>query len=141
VSTTARPASPAAASARRLSLLAAISGLYDIALGVGLLAGRGLLVQAFGVAPPVPAIHADLNGLFALAIGAGYLPAWRRPLEWRAYLWVMGPGLKGAGALLFVADHFLRHSPAAFLIFAACDGTLAVLTAWALLAGRGRTAA
>jgi hypothetical protein len=135
VSTTARPASPAAP-ARLLSFLAAISGLYDIALGIALLAGRDLLAQAFGVPAPVPAIHADLNGLFALAIGAGYLPAWRRPLEWRAYLWVMGPWLKGAGALLFVADHFLRHSPPAFLLFAACDGTLAAVTAWALIRAR-----
>ena len=45
----------------------------------------------------------------------------------------MGPLLKGAGALAFVADHVLRHSPPAFLLFAASDGALALLTLWALL--------
>lgn len=129
----ARPADPTAL----LSAIAAISGLYDIALGLGLLAARGLLAQLFGVPAPVPAIHADLNGLFALAIGAGYAFAWKRPAQWRGYLWVMGPFLKGAGAALFVADHFMRGSPAAFLVFAVCDGTLAVVTAWALVRTKG----
>ena len=110
--------------------------MYDSLLGIGLLAGRGLLVEWFGVAAPVPAIHADLNGLFALAIAAGYSLPYRDPDRYRAYLWVMGPGLKGAGAVLFVLDHFLRGSPASFLIFAIGDGTLAVLTLWALLSSR-----
>ena len=45
----------------------------------------------------------------------------------------MGPVLKGAGAALFVLDHFMRGSPDLFLLFAASDGTLAALTLWALL--------
>jgi len=113
--------------------VAAVSGLYDIGLAAALLLGRSWLVRAFGVPPPVPAVHADLNGLFALAVGVGYILPYRRPDAWRAYLWLMGPFLKGLGALLFVADHWLRGSPAAFLLFAACDGALALWTTWALV--------
>ena len=110
-----------------------MSAVYDSLLGVGLLAGRDLLVQWFGLPPPMPAIHADLNGLFALAIGAGYLLPYRDPDRYRGYLGIMGPVLKGAGALLFVADYLLRGSPASFLMFAAADGTLALVTLWGLL--------
>ena len=119
-----------------LRTIALVSLVYDALLGIGLLAGRSLLVEWFGVATPVPAIHADLNGLFALAIAAGYVLPYRDPDRYRAYLWVMGPGLKGAGAALFVLDHFLRGSPASFLIFAIGDGTLAAATLWALLKSR-----
>jgi hypothetical protein len=119
-----------------LRTIALVSLVYDALLGIGLLAGRSLLVEWFGVAAPVPAIHADLNGLFALAIAAGYGLPYRDPDRYRAYLWVMGPGLKGAGAALFVLDHFLRGSPASFLIFAIGDGTLAAATLWALLKSR-----
>ena len=49
------------------------------------------------------------------------------------YMWVMGPCLKGGGALLFTLDYLFRGSPASFLLFAASDGTLALLTLWALL--------
>jgi len=51
---------------------------------------------------------------------------------------VMGPLLKGAGALAFVLDHVMRDSPRSFLLFAASDGALAVWTLWALLATRRR---
>ena len=101
-----------------------------------MLVGRPLLAQVFGVPGPVPPIHADLNGIFLLAIAAGYLIPYREPqsIGGRAYLWVMGPLLKGAGALAFVLDHVLRQSPRSFLLFAASDGTLALLTLWALAA-------
>jgi hypothetical protein len=56
-------------------------------------------------------------------------------------MWVMGPGLKGAGAAAFILDYVLRHSPASFLLFAVCDGTLAVLTFAALVDGRRSTPA
>jgi hypothetical protein len=125
-------AAPPGRSARLLSIVAAVSGLYDIGLAAALLLARPWLVRAFGLPPPVPAIHADLNGLFALAIGVGYVLPYRRPDTWRAYLWLMGPFLKGLGAALFVADYLLRGSPASFLLFAAGDGTLAVWTLWAL---------
>jgi hypothetical protein len=58
---------------------------------------------------------------------------WRDPVRYRGYLWVMGPVLKGAGATAFVVDHVLRGSPRSFLLFAASDGTLALLTLWALI--------
>jgi hypothetical protein len=48
-------------------------------------------------------------------------------------MWVMGPGLKGAGAVIFVLDYAYRGSPASFLLFAASDGALALLTLYALL--------
>ena len=121
---------------RRLQTVAAVSGIYDALVGVTMLVGRPLLAQVFGVPGPVPPIHADLNGIFLLAIAAGYLIPYREPqsIGGRAYLWVMGPLLKGAGALAFVLDHVLRQSPRSFLLFAASDGTLALLTLWALAA-------
>lgn len=119
-----------------LRLVAAISGVYDGLLGIGLLGARPWLVSWFGLAAPAPPIHADLNGLFALAIGAGYLLPWRDPERYRGYLWVMGPWLKGMGAAWFVGDVVLRGSPASYLVFAVCDGSLAVLTLWALVVSR-----
>ena len=119
-----------------LRLIAAVSGVYDVLLGVGLLCARPALMQLFGMPAPVPPIHADLNGLFALAIGVGYVLPYRDPDRYRGYLWVMGPALKGLGAAWFVGDVLLRGSPTSFLLFAACDGTLAAVTAWALVATR-----
>jgi hypothetical protein len=118
---------------RRLTIVAAVSGIYDLTVGVALVAGRDLLARLFGVPHPVPAIHADLNGLFLLAIAAGYILPYRNPQKYRGYLWVMGPLLKGAGAATFVLDYVFRGSPASYLIFAFGDGTLALLTLWALL--------
>ena len=45
----------------------------------------------------------------------------------------MGPLLKGGGALIFVLDYLFRGSPIAFLLFAASDGLLAVVTFAALV--------
>jgi hypothetical protein len=123
---------------RALVVVSAVSGVYDIALGLALLAGRGLLVSLFRVQAPSPPIHADLNGLFLLAVGIGYVLPYRRPDLYRGYLWVMGPFLKGIGCLAFVADHFIRHSPPAFLLFAAADGTLALITFCVLWITRDR---
>jgi hypothetical protein len=122
-----------------LRLVAALSAVYDFLIGAALLAGRPLLVQLFGLPAPVPPIHADLNGLFAVAVAVGYVLPYREPERYRAYLWVMGPGLKGAGALLFVLDYLLRGSPPSFLLFAVGDGSLAVLTLWALVRTRRRS--
>ena len=116
-----------------LSLIAAISGLYDIVVGALLLLAPGTLASAFGVPAANPRIFSDLNALFLLAVGAGYYLPWREPERYRGYMWVMGPMLKGAGAALFIADYLLRGSPASFLIFAASDGTLALVTLYALL--------
>ena len=116
-----------------LRAIAAVSGLYDILAGVLMIFARPLLSALFAAPPPIPVIHADLNGLFLLAVGAGYWLPWRDPERYRGYLWVMGPGLKGAGAALFVLDHFLRGSPASYLVFALTDGALALATLWALV--------
>ena len=116
-----------------LRRIAAVSAAYDFLIGAALLMGRPLLVQWFAVPAPVPPIFADLNGLFALAIAAGYLLPYRDPVRYRAYLWLMGPCLKGAGSILFILDYLYRGSPASFLLFAAGDGSLALLTLWALL--------
>ena len=115
--------------------VAAVSGIYDATVGVVLLAGRPLLSHLFAVPLPEPAIHADLNGVFLLAVAVGYVIPYREPgsAGGRAYLWVMGPFLKGLGAVAFVADHVVRHSPTSFLLFAASDGALALLTLLALI--------
>ena len=120
---------------RRLQIVAAVSAIYDALVGVLMLLGRPLLAQLFSVRLPEPPIHADLNGVFLLSIAAGYLITYRDPDSsgGRAYMWVMGPALKGAGALAFVADYVLRGSPRSFLLFAVSDGTLALITLWALL--------
>ncbi|MCX6549732.1 MAG: hypothetical protein NTY02_01790 [Acidobacteria bacterium] len=129
-----RATSPGALSspARALRAVALASGVYDALIGIAMLLGRDVLVAWFGVAPPAPPIHADLNGVFALAIAAGYALPYRDPARYRAYLWLMGPCLKGAGTALFLADYCLRGSPASYLLFAAGDGTLALVTLWAL---------
>jgi hypothetical protein len=123
----------------RCKVVAAVSGIYDAIVGVTMLAGRPLLASVFNVALPEPPIHADLNGIFLLAVAAGYLIPYREPESsgGRAYLWAMGPLLKGAGAATFVIDHFVRGSPPAFLLFAVSDGVLAAVTLWALLTTRG----
>ena len=119
----------------RCRTIAAVSGVYDALVGVLILAGRPLLVQWFSVPPPTPPIHADLNGVFLLSIAAGYLIPFRNPASssGRAYLWIMGLALKGAGAAAFVLDYLFRQSPRSFLLFALSDGTLALLTLAALL--------
>jgi hypothetical protein len=116
-----------------LSIVAGISGLYDFVVGALLFLAPGTLAAWFGVPPASPRIFSDLNALFLMSIGIGYYLPWREPERYRGYLWVMGPVLKGAGALAFILDYLYRGSPATFLLFAASDGTLALLTLFALL--------
>ena len=116
-----------------LSSVAAISGLYDIVVGAFLLLAPGVMAAMFGVTLPHPRIFSDLNGIFLLAVGIGYYLPWREPERYRGYMWVMGPLLKGAGAFAFILDYLYRGSPPSFLLFAASDGTLALLTLYALL--------
>jgi hypothetical protein len=120
--------------------VAAVSGVYDAAVGLFLLVAAAQFASLFGVPPAQPRIFSDLNGLFLLAVGAGYYWPYRDPRGARWYLWVMGPGLKGAGALAFLADYVIRHSPTSFLLFAASDGTLAILTLAALVGSRNTPA-
>lgn len=116
--------------------IAAVSGVYDAAIGLALLFAADAFAALFGVDPAHPRIFSDLNGIFLVAIGIGYWWPWRDPAGARWYLWVMGPGLKGAGAAAFLLDYAIRHSPRSFLLFAASDGTLAILTLAALAASR-----
>ena len=89
--------------------------------------------------PANPPIFSDLNAIFLMAVGIGYALPWRDPERYRGYLWVMGPVLKGAGAAAFLLDYFLRGSPRSFLLFAASDGVLALLTlGWPLRARPSR---
>jgi hypothetical protein len=114
--------------AHALSVIAAISGLYDIVVGACLLFLRPQLAAWMSAPLPVPPIHAELNALFLIAVGIGYWLPYREPDRYRGYLWVMGPVLKGAGAVTFVLDYLVRESPAGYLLFAASDGTLALIT-------------
>ena len=116
-----------------VSRVAVISGLYDLVVGAFLLFAADSLTSLFGVSAASPRIFSDLNAIFLIAIGVGYYFPWRAPDRYRGYMWVMGPGLKGAGAATFILDYALRGSPASFLLFAASDGALAMLTLWALL--------
>ena len=116
-----------------LSAIAAISGLYDLFVGAFLLFAAGQMAALFGVQPANPPIYSDLNALFLIAVGVGYALPWRDPMRYRGYLWVMGPLLKGAGAAAFLLHYFLGSAPRAFLLFAASDGALALLTLAALL--------
>ena len=116
-----------------LSVVARISLVYDLAVGIVMLAATGVLASVFGVAPPVPILFAKLLGIFLICVALGYAAPARDPWTHRAYLWIFGPGLKGAGAIAFIADYAINHSPRAFLLFAASDGTLAALTLWGLL--------
>lgn len=113
--------------------IAAISGIYDAAVGLFLLIAADRFAALFGVAPAQPPIFSDLNGLFLLCVGAGYYWPYRDPIGARWYLWIMGVLLKSAGALTFLLDYYFRHSPTSFLLFAASDGTLALLTLVALM--------
>ena len=119
-----------------LRALALVSGVYDLLIGLPLLLAPALVASLFGAPAPAPVVNAQLNGLFTIALGAGYFWAAGDVGARRGYLWTAGVFTKGAGALLFVADHFLHGSPASFLLFAATDGTLALLTL-ALLLRRG----
>lgn len=121
-----------------LAAVAAFSAVYDGALGIVMLFAAPWFAGTFGVAPAVPPVQANLNGLFLLAVAVGYWMPYRDPDRYRGYMWVMGPLLKGGGAALFLFDYVVRHSPESFLLFAASDGVLALVTLWALRATDGR---
>jgi hypothetical protein len=110
-----------------LRAVAVVSGIYDVVIGAGMLVAAADLARLFGLPAPDPPVLADTNGLFLVAIGVGYLLPLRDPVRWRAYLWLMGPALKGGGALLFLRDYWMRGSPMALLIFALAVWTLVAL--------------
>jgi len=111
-----------------LKTLAVVSGLYDLALALPMLFAAPAMARWFGAPAPVPLLNAQLNGVFTLTLAAGYFWAAADPEARRGYFWVAGVLAKGLGALLFVGDHFTQGSPALFLLFAATDGGLALLT-------------
>lgn len=117
----------------KLRPIAAISGIYDAAIGLFLLLAADRFAAVFGVSPARPPIFSDLNGLFLLCVAAGYYWPYRDPIGARWYLWLMNVVLKGAGALTFLLDYYFRQSPTSFLLFAASDGTIALVTLVALL--------
>ncbi len=115
-----------------LRTLALVSAVYDLLLGLPMLFAPTLVAVRFGAGVPAPVVNAQLNGVFALALALGYLWAARDLAARRGYLWVAGVFAKGLGATVFVLDHFVHGSPSTFLLFAATDGTLAVVTLVAL---------
>jgi hypothetical protein len=116
-----------------LRTLAWLGGFYDLALSIPMLLAPELTARLFGAPQPVPVLNAQLNGLFTLTLALGYFWCALDVEVRRGYLWVAGVFVKIAGAALFIGDHFLRGSPTSFLLFAATDGTIGVLTLVALL--------
>lgn len=116
-----------------LSVVAGISFFYDLTVGIVMLAATGMLASVFHVALPSPILFAKLLGIFLICVGLGYAAPWRDPAGHRLYLWIFGPLLKGAGAVAFATDYFVNTSPRSFLLFAASDGALALLTLWGLI--------
>jgi hypothetical protein len=116
-----------------LSAIALVSGLGDLFAGAFLFFAPEHLAAGLGLPASIPPIFRQLNAIFLVAVGAGYVLPWRDPQRYRGYLWVMGPLLKGAGAAAFVIEFARDSSPASFLWFASFDGALAVVTLWALL--------
>ncbi len=116
-----------------LRALAVLGGVYDLALAVPMLLVPELTARLFGAPPPVPVLNAQLNGLFTLTLALGYFWCAQDVDARRGYLWVAGVFVKIVGAALFIADHYLRGSPSSFLLFAATDGSIGLVTLAALL--------
>ena len=116
-----------------LRALAVLGGVYDLALSLPMMLAPELTAQLFGAPPPVPIINAQLNGLFTLTLALGYFWCAQDVGARRGYLWVGGVFVKILGATLFIGDHFLRGSPSSFLLFAATDGSIGLVTLVALL--------
>ncbi len=112
--------------------IAAISFFYDLSVGLALIFLRPQVQAIFGVAAPHPPIHVDLNALFLMCVGAGYVLPYRDPVRHRAYIWIFAVALKAGGAAAFMLDYVFRGSPRSFLLFAASDGALALASLAAL---------
>ena len=116
-----------------LRALALIGGIYDLALSIPMLLAPEFTARLFGAPPPVPVLNAQLNGLFTLTLALGYFWCAQDVDARRGYLWVAGVFVKIVGAALFIGDHFLRGSPTSFLLFAATDGSIGLVTLYALM--------
>src|SRR5262245_18965582 len=116
-----------------LRALALVSGVYDLLLGTSMLTAAPALARLFGAPAPVPLVNAWLNGVFTLTLAGGYFWAAGDVASRRGYLWWAGVFAKSLGAVVFLVDHYANGSPASYLLFAASDGTLALLTLLLLL--------
>jgi hypothetical protein len=116
-----------------LRAVAWVSAAYDLALAIPMLVAAPTVAAMMGADPPSPVINAQLNGMFALTLALGYVWAVRDIEARRGYMWIAGVFAKAAGCLLFLVDHFAGRSPDSFLLFAATDGTLALVTLAVLL--------
>jgi uncharacterized membrane protein len=121
---------------RAQSVVAGISLVYDLAIGIALIAATDRFASVFGVVVPEPRLFVTLTGIFLVCVGLGYVQPMRDPARHRTYLWIFGALLKGAGASVFVWYYLYKGAPASYLLFAATDGTLALAT---LVALRGLT--
>lgn len=118
---------------RQQSVVAGISLVYDLSIGLALLAATDRFASLFGVPVPEPRTFVTLTGIFLVCVGLGYLQPMRDPERHRAYLWVFGPLLKGLGAAVFIWEHLVNGAPASYLLFASTDGALALATLLVLL--------
>jgi hypothetical protein len=123
-------------SQRQLSVVAGISLVYDLAIGLTLLVATDTFASLFGVVVPEPRLFVTLTSIFLICVGLGYLQPYRNPDQHRAYMWIFGPLLKGAGATVFVCEYLYNGAPVSFLLFAGTDGGLALATLYALRANR-----
>ena len=121
---------------RQQSIVAGISLVYDLTIGLALLAATDRFASLFGVVVPEPRLFVTLTGVFLVCVGLGYSQPMRDPEHHRAYLWIFGPLLKGAGAAVFVWHYAAGNAPSSYLLFAATDGALALAT-WVALRGTG----
>lgn len=118
---------------RQLSVVAGVSFAYDLVIGLALLVATDRFAALFGVPVPDPRLFVTICGLLLVCVGLGYLQPMRDPARHRAYLWIFGPVLKGLGAAVFVYEHIWNGGPQSYLLFAATDGTLALVTLVLLL--------
>ena len=118
---------------RAQSVVAGISLVYDLGIGLVLLAATDRFASLFGVVVPEPRLFVTLTAIFLICVGLGYSQPMRDPEHHRAYLWIFGPLLKGAGASVFIWEHLVNGGPASYLLFASTDGALAIATLAVLL--------
>lgn len=118
---------------RQLSVVAGVSFAYDLVIGLALLVATDRFAALFGVPIPEPRLFVTICGLLLVCVGLGYLQPMRDPARHRAYLWIFGPLLKGLGAVVFICEHVWNGGPQSYLLFAATDGTLALVTLALLL--------
>ena len=118
---------------RQQSVVAGISLVYDLVVGLALLAATDRFAALFGVVVPEPRLFVTLTGIFLVCVGLGYSQPMRDPQNHRAYLWIFGPLLKGAGAVVFIWEHMVNNAPGSYLLFASTDGALAIATLLVLL--------